>query len=99
MNQEIESLFKSLKEVKSAISLISKELDRVEVNLKNITKDSKECLTIEAGSDLKEKKDKAKNTVVHRVDNVDENPSFNKVVEPPKYDIKVVGLGVQKIKE
>lgn len=99
MNQEIEFLFKSLKEVKSAISLISKELNRMEVTLKKITKNSKADLELETGSNSKEKKDKPKNTIVHRVDNTEEPPTLDRSFQPTKYDIKVVGLGVEKIKE
>jgi hypothetical protein len=104
MNEELDSTLKSLKELKNSISLISKELDKLEIKFKNLFKDFKEEPLLNKEQSLhslvsKEKKDKPKKIVVHRLDDTESETLSDKSFQPTKYDIKVVGLGVEKIKE
>jgi len=96
--EELNVALKSIKELKSAVLLISKELDRIESNITLVIKNINLSETLETLSQNDSKKEKPKNTVVNRIEDTEENlsrDSFRK----PEYDIRVVGLGIEKFKE
>jgi len=102
MTEEKESIFKSITELKNSVSLISEELNKIEKKIKILfEKSNLDPIPINdldvKNSNLKE--NKIKKIIVHRVDDPEEKTSSDKHFQPTKYDIKVVGLGVEKIKE
>jgi len=99
MSQDITSIIKSIEELKKAVSLISEKIQMIESNVNRMSETS--LATKEGSIDISlsgTKKNTIK-TVVRRVDDEDGEKPSDENFQQKKYDIKVVGLGVEKIKE
>lgn len=85
MTSELISILNSINETKNMISDLSKKIENIDLDVKSL----KESL----------KNMQNKKTVVKRIDQTIDNENLPTEDFYNKYDIKVVGLGVQKISE
>lgn len=98
MSQELRSTLKSIGKIKTSISLLSEEIKKLESDVKLMLENYPTKGEESNQSSLKTKS-KPQNKVVRRIDDAEGDVPSDEKNQPPKYDIKVVGLGVEIIKE
>ena len=97
MKEKIDSLLKIVGELKSGALLMAKELDKVKLQLEEISSsiqvEGQVTVPPEKRSTLFDNLPKEKVTIRR----VSEETKVEAKIEQPKYNIQVVGLGVEKV--